>query len=220
MGTLASSMIRQDLVGFLRMNQDVFAWSHEDMPGIDPSVIVHRLNVNPASSPIRQKKRVFVQKRDKAVAEEVRKLLEASFIREVYYPDWLANMVKKNNGKWRMCVDFTDLNRAYPKDSYLLPRIDTLVDSTARHELLSFMDAFSAYNQIKMKEEDQEKTSFVTSQGLFCYKVMLFRLKNAGATYQRLMNKMFAYQIGRNIQVYVDDMLVKSLRKNDHLNDL
>ena len=185
MGTLASPMIRQDLAGFLRMNQDVFAWSHEDMIGIDPSIIVHRLNVNPASSPIRQKKRVFAQERDKAVAEEVRKLLEASFIREVYYLDWLTNvvMVKKNNGKWRMCVDFTDLNRACPKDSYPLPRIDTLVDSTARHELLSFMDVFSGYNQIKMKEEDQEKTSFVTSQGLFCYKVMPFRLKNAGATY-------------------------------------
>ena len=123
MGTLASPMIRQDLAGFLRMNQDVFAWSHEDMPGIDSSVIVHRLNVNPASSPIRQKKRVFTQVRDKAVAEEVRKLLKAGFIREVYYPDWLANvgMVKKNNGKWRMCVDFTDLNRACPKDSYPLP---------------------------------------------------------------------------------------------------
>ena len=82
------------------------------------------------------------------------------------------------------------------------------------------MDAFSGYNQIKMKEEDQEKTSFVTSQGLFCYKVMPFGLKNAGVTYQRLMNKMFAHQIGRNVQVYVDDMLVKSLHKNDHLNDL
>ena len=102
-------------------------------------------------------------------------------------------MVRKNNGKWRMCVDFTNLNRACPKDSYLLPRIDTLVDLTARHELLSFMDAFSGYNQIKMKEEDQKKTSFVTSQGLFYYKVMLFGLKNAGATYQRLMNKMFAH---------------------------
>ena len=185
MGTLASPMIRQDLAGFLRMNQDVFVWSHKDMPGIDPSIIVHRLNVNPASSPIRQKKRVFTQERDKAVAEEVRKLLEAGFIREVYYPDWLANvvMIKKNNGKWRMCVDFTDLNRACPKDSYPLPRIDTLVDSTTRHELLSFMDTFSGYNQIKMKEEDQEKTSFVTNQGLFCYKVMPFGLKNAGATY-------------------------------------
>ena len=129
-------------------------------------------------------------------------------------------MVKMANGKWRMCVDFTDLNRACPKDSYPLPWIDTLVDSTARHELISFMDTFSGYNQIKMSEEDQERTSFVTSQGLFCYKVMPFGLKNAGATYQRLMNKMFTHQIGRNVQVYVDDMLVKSLRKNDHLNDL
>ena len=82
------------------------------------------------------------------------------------------------------------------------------------------MDAFSGYNQIKMKEVDQEKTSFVTSQGLFCYKVMPFGLKNAGATYQRLMNKMFVHQIGRNVQVYVDDMLVKSLRKDNHLDNL
>ena len=112
MGTLASPTIRQDLAGFLRMNQDVFAWSHEKMPGIDPSIIVHRLNVNPDSSPVRQKKRVFTQERDKAVAEEVRKLLEAGFIQEVYYPDWLANvvMVRKNNGKWRMCVDLGRLN--------------------------------------------------------------------------------------------------------------
>ena len=165
---------------------------------------------------------MFAQEREKAIAEEVRKLLEAGFIREVYYPDWLANvvMVKKSNGKWRMCVDFTDLNRACPKDSYPLPRIDTLVDSTARHELLSFLDAFIGYNQIKMNKEDQERTSFVTSQGLFCYKVMSFELKNARATYQRLMNKMFAHQIGKNVQVYVDDMLVKSLHKNNHLDDL
>ena len=101
-------------------------------------------------------------------------------------------MVKKANKKWRMYVDFTDLNKACPKDSYPLPRTDTLVDSMARNQLLSFMDAFSGYNQIKMEEADQEKTSFVTSQGLFCYKVMSFGLKNAGATYQRLMNKMFA----------------------------
>ena len=222
MGTLASQPIRQALAVFLKMNQDVFVWNHEDMLGIDPSVVVHRLNVNPASSPIRQKKRVFAQERDKAIVEEVRKLLEADFIREVYYPDWLANvvMVKKANGKWRMCIDFTDLNRACPKNSYPLPRIDTLVDSTARHELLSFVDAFSGYNQIKTNKDDQEITSFVTCQGLFCYKVMPFRLKNAGVTYQRLMNKMFTHQIGRNIQVYVDDMLVKSLRENDHLDDL
>ena len=129
-------------------------------------------------------------------------------------------MVKKANGKWRICVDFTDLNRVCPKDSYPLPRIDTLVDSTTRHELLSFMDAFSGYNKIRMEETDQEKTSFVTSQGLFCYKVMPFGLKNIRATYQRLMDKMFVHQIRRNVQVYVDNMLVKSVREDDHLSDL
>ena len=121
------------------------------------------------------------------------KLLAPGFIREVHYPDWLSNMVmvKKANGKWRMCVDFTNLNKAFLKDSYPLPHIDQLVDSTASHQLLSFMDAFSGYNQIKMHDSDQEKMSFVTSQGLFCYKVMPFGLKNAGATYQWLVNKMF-----------------------------
>ena len=143
------------------------------------------------------------------------------FIREVYYPDWLVNViiVKKANEKWRMCIDFTDLNKTCPKNSYPLPRVNVLVDSIAQHQLLSFMDAFFGYNQIRMDELDQEKTSFVTSQGLFCYKVMSFGLKNAGATYQRLMNKMFANQIGRNVQVYIDDMLVKS-RMEDHLEDL
>ena len=118
---------------FLKENQDVFAWSHKDMPGIGLSIIVHRLNVLPSSPPIQQRKRVFAQERDKSIAEEVQKLFNANFILEVYYPNWLANvvMVEKANGKWRMCVDFTDLNRAYPKDSYPLPRISNLVDSTA-----------------------------------------------------------------------------------------
>ena len=117
--------------------------------------------------------------------DEVNKLLAADFIRKVYYPDWLANivLVKKANGKWRMCVDFTDLNKACPKDSFPLPRIDQLVDSTIGHKLLTFMDAFSGYNQIKMTEEVQEKTVFIISQGLYCYKVMPFGLKNAGATH-------------------------------------
>ena len=109
---------------------------------------------------------------------------------------------------------------SHPKDSFPLPRIDQLVDSTTRHKLLTFMDAFSGYNQILMAEEDQEKTAFVTSQGLYCYRIMPFELKNAGATYQRLVNQMFKKQIGRNVEVYVDDMLVKSREEEDHLNDL
>ena len=165
---------------------------------------------------------MFAPERDQAIAEEVHKLQEANFIREVYYPNWLANvvMVKKASGKWRMCVNFTDLNKACPRDNYPLPRVDVLVDSTTRHQLLSFMDVFSGYNQIRMHEADQEKTSFVTSQGLFCYKVLPFGLKNEGVTYQRPMNKMFAQKIGRNVQVYVDDMLAKSRREEDHLEDL
>ena len=129
-------------------------------------------------------------------------------------------MVKKSNGKWRICADFTDLNKARPKDSFPLPRIDQLVDSTVGQKLLSFMDAFFGYNQILMDEDNQEKTSFVTSQGLYCYKVMPFRLKNAKATYQRLVNHMFSHQIGKNVEVYVDDMLVKSKDEANHLDDL
>uniref|UniRef100_A0A2N9IJ88 Uncharacterized protein n=1 Tax=Fagus sylvatica TaxID=28930 RepID=A0A2N9IJ88_FAGSY len=166
--------MKESLVQFLKDNKDVFAWSHEDMPGINPSIISHKLNVDPSLRPIKQKRRVFAPERNNAIMEEVDKLLAANFIREVFYPDWLANvvMVKKS------------------------------------------------YNQIVMDESDQEKTSFITSRGLFCYKVMPFGLKNAGATYQRLMNRMFHDQIGRNVEVYVDDMLVKSKEEDGHLDDL
>ena len=221
-GTTLSPEMRTKLIQFLKENIDVFAWSHEDMSGISPKVIQHKLNVNPKKRLVQQRRRAFNPERDQAVTEEVTKLLVAGFIREVYYPNWLANivLVKKANGKWRMCMDFTDLNKACPNDSFPLPRIDQLVDSTTRHKLLTFMDAFSGYNQIKMAEEDQEKTAFITSQGLYCYKVMPFRLKNAGATYQRLVNKMFNRQIGRNMEVYMDDMFVKSKEKLAHLDNL
>ena len=151
-----SPRLRTRLIQFFKENLDVFAWSHEDMPGISTEVIQHKLNVNPQKKLMQQRRRAFAPKRDQAVREEVTKLLMAGFIRKVYYPDWLANiiLVKKANGKWRMCVDFTDLNKACPKDSFLLPRIDQLVDSTAGHKLLTFMDTFSGYNQIKMAEED------------------------------------------------------------------
>ena len=140
--------MRTRLIEFLKENLDVFAWRHEDMPGISPKIIQYKLNVNPKRKPVQQRRRAFTPERDQAVAEEVTKLLTAGFIREVYYPDWLANvvLVKKANGKWRMCVDFTYLNKACPKDSFPLPRIDQLVDSTAEHKLLTFMDAFSGYN--------------------------------------------------------------------------
>ena len=119
-----------------------------------------------------------------------------------------------------MCIDFTDLNKACPKDSFPLPRIDMLVDATTSRELLSFMDAFSGYNQILMHPNDQEKTAFITERGIFYYKVMPFGLKNAGATYQRLVNKMFADYLEDTMEVYIDDMLIKSLHANQHLDHL
>ena len=150
------------------------------------------------------------------------KLLKARFIREVNYPDWISNvvLVKKANGKWRMCIDFKKLNKTCPKDSYPLPRIDQLVDATSGHELLTFMDAFSDNNQIRMAPKDEEKTAFITNHGLYCYRVMPFDPKNVGATYQRLVNKIFKEQIDRNMEVFVDDMLVKSKSFMNHVADL
>jgi hypothetical protein len=134
-GSLLSPEIKESLVAFLQSNTNVFAWCHDDMPGIDPSVISYR-------------RRNFAPERNQAIHEEVEKLLQAGFIRDVDYPEWLANvvLVKKSSGKWRICVDFTDLNKACPKDSFPLPQMNVLIDSTSGHELISFMDAFSGYN--------------------------------------------------------------------------
>ncbi|KAJ9553497.1 hypothetical protein OSB04_017542, partial [Centaurea solstitialis] len=163
-----------------------------------------------------------IAQRNKVINDEVDNLLKTGKIREVKYPDWLANVVvvQKKNGKWRVCIDFTDLNKACPKDPFPLPHIDAMVDATAGHELLTFMDAYSGYNQILMHTDDQEKTAFMTDKGIYCYKVMPFGLKNAGSTYQRLVNMMFKEHLGRTMEVYIDDMLVKSERSHDHIDHL
>ena len=129
-------------------------------------------------------------------------------------------MVIKSNGKWRTCIDFTNLNKACPKDNFPLPRIDQLVDTTVGCDLLSFIDAYFGYNQILMYKPDEEHTSFITNRGFYCYKAMPFDLKNAGATYQRLVNRMFMDLIGKSIEVYVYDMLVKSKMVGDHIEHL
>ena len=221
-GSKLAEGLKGPLTQFLKQNKDIFAWKQADMSGIDPAVITHKLNTDPSFKPIKQKRRSFAPERQKAIKEEVDKLLHAGAVREVEYPEWLANvvLVKKANGKWRLCIDFTDINKACPKDSFPLPRIDLIVDATAGHELLSFMDAFSGYNQISMDPNDQEKTSFVTAQGTYCYRVMPFGLKNAGATYQRLVNRMFQKQIGTTMEVYIDDMLVKSTVAGLHIAHL
>jgi ribonuclease HI len=148
--------------------------------------------------------------------------MAAGFIKEVFHPEWLANLmnVKKKGGKWRMCVDYTGLNKACPKVPYPLPRIVQIVDSTAGCETLSFLDAYSGYHQIKMKESDQLATSFITPFGMYYYTTMPFGLRNAGATYQRCMNHVFGEHIGRTVEAYVDDIIVKTRKASDLLSDL
>ena len=119
-----------------------------------------------------------------------------------------------------MCVDFTDLNRDCPKDPFPIPRIGQLVDATIGHPRMSFLDAFQGYHQIPLAIDDQEKTAFVTLVGNYHYKVMLFGLKNAGSTYQRMMTKMFEPQLSKNVEVYIDDMVEKSKLVSEHVMDL
>ncbi|XP_057543932.1 uncharacterized protein LOC130823331 [Amaranthus tricolor] len=214
--------VKQDIVATIAEFRDVFAFCTEEMPGIPNSVACHKLDIKPGHKPVKQKLRHQGRERTEAAKEEVEKLLRAGFIKECQYSEWLSNvvLVKKPNSKWRMCVDFTDLNKACPKDDYPLPKIDRLVDSTAGHALLSFMDANAGYHQIPLATEDQPHTAFITSTGVYCYKVMPFGLKNAGATYQRMVNKVFQSQIGRNLEVYVDDMITKSKQASQHAADL
>ena len=129
-------------------------------------------------------------------------------------------VVKKKTGKWRVCVDFTELNKACPKDPFPMPRIDQLVDATVGHPRMSFLNAFQGYHQIPLATDNQEKTAFVTHVGNYHYKVMPFGLKNAGSTYQRMMTKMFEPQLGKNVEDYIDDMVVKSKLVSQHLTDL
>ena len=129
-------------------------------------------------------------------------------------------MVKKNSEKWRVCVDFTDLNKAYPKDQFPMPQIHQLVDATAGHPRMSFLDAFQGYHQIALVVDDQEKTAFLTPIGNYHYKIMPFGLKNARSTYQRMMTRIFESQLGKSIEAYIDDMVVKSKVASKHVRDL
>ncbi|GKV17243.1 hypothetical protein SLEP1_g27774 [Rubroshorea leprosula] len=192
-GTKLTPIEKEELVGFLKANKDVFAWTSADTPGIPTSVAVHKLSTNPLRKPVAQKRRLFGGERLTAIKEEVEKLLQAGFIKRVDYCEWIANpvMVKKSNGKWRMCIDYTNLNDACPKDCHPMPSIDKLVEAALGNERLSLLDAYSGYHQVRMAPEDEKMVTIV-----------------------------FRAQIGRNLEVYVDDIVVKSSRAEDHLTDL
>ena len=142
------------------------------------------MNVSPTTKPIKQKLRRFTVDKKEAIRVEIKWLLVAEFIKDVYYPKWLTNLVlvQKKNKEWRMCIDYTDLNKHCPKDPFDLPRINEVIDSIASCELLCFLDCYSGNHQISLKEEDQIKTSFITPFSAYCYTNMSFGLKNASAT--------------------------------------
>nr|GEX99996.1 reverse transcriptase domain-containing protein [Tanacetum cinerariifolium] len=184
-----------ELCSVLKKNLDIFAWQPFDMTWVSRSITKHRLNIREGYTPVWQKKRGQAPERARAIQAEVQKLVDAGIMREVYYQDWLSNpvMVKEHDGSWRMCVDFTDLNRAYD---------------------------YKGYHQIQLAEADEEKTAFHTGQGVYCYTKMPFCLKNACATYQRLMDKAFESQVGRNIEVYMDDLVFKSHTEAEMVRDI
>jgi hypothetical protein len=210
-------------VKFLYERWEIFAWCPSDMPGVPKELIEHALNVDPKARPVKQPLQRFDEPKRKAIAAELHRLENAHFIREIKASTWVSNPViipKKNTDVRRVCVDYTSLNKHCPKDPFPLPRIDQIIDSTARCARLSFLDAYSGYNQIKLKKEDEEKTAFITPYDVFCYQVMPFGLKNAGATYQRMMQNCLGSQIGRNIQVYIDDVFITMKEEESLISDL
>jgi hypothetical protein len=156
-----------------------------------------------------------------AAKAEVRRLLDTGFIRELTYPEWLANIVMvKKNKRWWMCTDFTDLDKCCPKDDFPLPRIDKIVDVAVASEMMVLLDCFSEYHQIWLHTEDEKKTSFITPFGTYCYIRMPEGFHNAGPTFCRMTKVVLKDQVGKNILSYVDDIVVVSKKKEDYLSDM
>jgi hypothetical protein len=196
---------------------DIFAWSYEEMPGIDPSIMVHEINTYPGAKPIWQRLRPVHPRKATAIKLEVEKLLKAGFIYPVALTEWVSNPVPidKKGGSIRFCVDYRDINKACFKDNFPTPFVDQIVDDCAGSEIFSLMDGFSSYNQINIAPEDQHKTAFICPWGTFTYRKLPFGLKNVGATFQRAMSYAF-HDIKHIVQPYLDDLSAHSLRRVDH----
>jgi hypothetical protein len=222
LGSQLSDEQEKTLLRFLFNNKDVFAWSANDLYGENRDVIEHSLNVDPSFRPRKQRLHKMSEDKTEGARNKVKRLLSVGIIREVKYLEWLANivMVKKVNGKSRMFIDFTYLNKACPKEEFPLPRIDSLVDAAASSELMSLLDCYSGYHQIWMKKEDELKTSFITPSDTYCYLRMPEGLKNARGSFNRMTAKVLHSQIGRNVLTYVDDIIVKSTKQENHIANL
>jgi hypothetical protein len=201
--------------------RDIFAWSYTEMPGLDPSIVEHRIDTWPDITPVHQKQRPLHPSKAAAIKAEIDKLRTAGFIYPIAYMSWVSNpvLVDKKQGTIRVCTDFRNLNNACPKDNFPTPFIDQVIDDCAGHEALSFMDGFSGYNQIQIHPADQYKTAFITPWGTFAYRVMPFGLNNAGATFQRAMTYIF-HDLAEIILAYLGDLTARSKKHTQHLDDL
>jgi hypothetical protein len=216
---------KSNLVELLRKNVDCFAWNYQEMLSLSHDLVKHRLPIKASFRPFKQHARRYNPLIDDRIKEEIDRLLKANFIRPYRYAKWISNIVpveKKGSDKIRVCIDFRNLNRATPKDEYPMPITDMLINDASGHKVLSFLDGNAGYNQIFIAKEDMYKTTFRCPGfvGLFEWVVMTFELRNAGATYQRAMNLIFHELLGIIVEVYIDDIVVKSAGLDSHLADL
>ena len=222
---LLKEPLKVEITALLQEFRDCFAWHYHEMPGLDRQLVEHKLPIKDGYLPVKQARRRMSMDTELKVKEEIERLLKAGFIRPAVYADWLANIVpvlKRKTGAVRICVDYRNLNEASPKDEYPMPMADMLVDGAAHNQMLSFMDGNAGYNQIMMAEQDIHKTAFMCPGhiGAFEYTVMPFGLRNAGATYQRAMNSIFHDMIGHSLEVYIDDVVIKSPKEGNHVASL
>ena len=195
------------LIHLLRQYQEAFAWDYPDMKGIDPQLCTHHIYIEKDVRPVFQPQRRLNPHLKDVVKVELQKLLDVNFIYPISDSKWVSPLVvvPKKNGKWRICVDYRELNKATQKYHFPLPFIDQVLDTLAGKKFFSFLDGFSGYNQIQIDPEDQDKTTFTCPWGTFSYRVLPFGLCNAPATFQRVVLSIFAYLINDGLEVYMDD---------------
>lgn len=207
---------------FINERKINFAWTYSNMLGLDAALVVHHLAVFLRAKPIKQKLQNMHPQITLLVKLELKKLLSVGVIKPIDHPEWILNLVpvSKPIGGIIIYMDFQDLNKACPKDDFPLPRIDMIVDLIVGHKILPLMDDFSRYNQIKISIDDQHKTTFTCAWGTFCWNIISFGLKNARATYQQAMTTIFHDMLHTTMEDYVDDILEKSIKREDHLTNL
>jgi hypothetical protein len=216
--------LREQMIALLKEYSDRFAWDYTEMPRLDRSIVEHRLPLKKGFRPFQQRARQMRTEVLEEVKKEIEKMLEAGFIRPCSYAEWISSIVpvQKKDGRWQVYVDYRDLNRATPKDEYKMSVPEMLINAAVGNKILSLMDGNAGYNQIFMALEDIHKTAFrvLDVMGLFEYVVMTFGSKNAGAMYQRAMNYIYHDLIDKLVEIYIDDVVVKSTSTGGHLEDL